>query len=212
MNSCHFSSIGGRMAGELCMQRPLFGGSISTNFPLRFQDLSDIRDVPVHQEVFFDPSRDESIVFELLELKSEVGDERSAEWFLRDLAVEQDAEDSVVLEQTSAVEQLPLSYGGLPSTISTSVGRMAISKGRQGREAGNLVYLANLRLKGVGTDVLITVYEPIVINPLSESVLTVNVGPTAPASASGLVSATEVFRAAVSGFKVNDWGLFGTTS
>ncbi|CAA6659764.1 unnamed protein product [Spirodela intermedia] len=201
------------MAGEACVERPLFGGSISSTLPLRFQDVSNVRDVPDHQEAFVDPSRDESVIFELLDLKDEVGDEGSAGWFLRDLAAEQDAEGSMILEHTSAVGPSPLSHGGISSTITTAVGQMVISKDRQGREAGNLlrVYLANLRLKGVGTDVLITVYEPIMINPLSESAMTVSTGPAIPAAQSGLLPASEIFRLAVTGFKVNDWNLFGTT-
>lgn len=39
-----------------------------------------------------DPSRDESLIFELLEMKHEVPDDQSAAWFLQDLANEQDAE------------------------------------------------------------------------------------------------------------------------
>jgi len=48
------------------------------------------------QEVLFDPSRDESLVFELLDLKGEVDDAGSALWFLRDIANEQDAGDNLV--------------------------------------------------------------------------------------------------------------------
>lgn len=44
------------------------------------------------QEVFVDPSRDESLIYELLDYKTEVGDNGSASWFLDDLAREQDAE------------------------------------------------------------------------------------------------------------------------
>lgn len=43
-----------------------------------------------------DPARDESLIFELLELKHEVGDNGSANWFLQDLATEQDADGSMV--------------------------------------------------------------------------------------------------------------------
>lgn len=43
-----------------------------------------------------DPARDESLIFELLDLKPEVGDNGSATWFLQDLATEQEAEGSVV--------------------------------------------------------------------------------------------------------------------
>ena len=50
----------------------------------------------VSQEAFADPSRDESLIFELLEFKHDVADNGSATWFLQDLATEQSAEGSVV--------------------------------------------------------------------------------------------------------------------
>lgn len=43
-----------------------------------------------------DPTRDESLIFELLDYKHEVGDEGSAIWFLQDLATEQEAEGGMV--------------------------------------------------------------------------------------------------------------------
>lgn len=43
-----------------------------------------------------DPSRDESLFFELLDFKHDVADNGSAAWFLQDLAREQDAEGSLV--------------------------------------------------------------------------------------------------------------------
>ncbi|OAY70768.1 ran guanine nucleotide release factor-like [Ananas comosus] len=199
------------MPADDCIERPLFGGAISSYFPVRFQDISNIREVPDHQEVFADPSRDESLIFELLDLKHEVGDDRSAVWFLRDIAREQDAEETMVLEHSGTLELPGLSCGGAPTIVTTAVGQLAISKGRQGREAHNVVqvYLANLRLKEVSTDVLITAYEPIFINPLSESARTVGAGPTVPAEQSGFLPMAEVFKRAVTSFKVHDWNLFG---
>ncbi|XP_042497322.1 ran guanine nucleotide release factor [Macadamia integrifolia] len=199
------------MPGDDCVERPLFGGAISSAFPLRFQDVSNIREVPDHQEVFVDPARDDSMIFELLDLKHDVQDNRSAAWFLQDLATEQNAEGSMVIEQSGVVEVHGLCYRNLPAIVTTAVGQMAISKGRQGREAQNIVrvYLANFRLKEVGTDVLITAYEPIVINPLSESALTVGAGLATPAMQSGCIPMAEVFKSAVSSFKVHDWNLFG---
>ncbi|KAE8804053.1 putative ran guanine nucleotide release factor [Hordeum vulgare] len=68
------------MAGESSTRRQLFGGAISTAFPVWFQDVSNIREVPDHQEVLVDPARDESLIFELLDLKGEVEDGGSALW------------------------------------------------------------------------------------------------------------------------------------
>ncbi|KAF3439442.1 hypothetical protein FNV43_RR17720 [Rhamnella rubrinervis] len=195
-------------------ERALFGGAIASTFPNRFQDVSDIRQVPDHQEVFGDPARDESLIFELLDLKQDVGDDGSATWFLQDLATEQEAEGSMVIEQSGVIEAPTLCYRNIPAVVTTAVGQMAISKGRQGREAQNVVrvYVANLRLKEVTTDVLITAYEPIHINPLSESASAVGAGFAVPAAQSGCMPMAEVFKLAVSSFKVNDWSLFGNVA
>ncbi|KAK1552972.1 hypothetical protein Q3G72_026569 [Acer saccharum] len=199
------------MSGDSLSERPLFGGAIAATFPHRFQDVSNVRQVPDHQEVFVDPARDESLIFELLDFKDDVGDNGSAAWFLQDLATEQDAEGCTLLEQSGVVEAPGLRYRNIPAVVTTAAGQMAISKGRQGREAQNLVkvYLANFRLKEVGTDVLVTAYEPILINPLSESANTVGAGLAVPAAQSGIMPLTEVYKLAVSSFKVNDWSLFG---
>ncbi|KAI4328419.1 hypothetical protein L6164_020776 [Bauhinia variegata] len=199
------------MPEDIVYEHPLFGGKLSSTFSHRFQDVSDIREVPDHQEVFADPNRDESLIFELLEFKHDVADNGSAAWFLQDLAAEQDAEGSVVIEQSGVLEAPALTYNNTPAVVTTAVGQMAISKGRQGREAQNVVkvYLANLRLKGVQTDMLVTAYEPIVINPLSESTNTVAAGLAVPAAQAGCMPMSEVFMLSVTSFKVNDWGLFG---
>ncbi|CAN6275912.1 unnamed protein product [Urochloa humidicola] len=217
------------MAGESCVPRALFGGAISTAFPARFQDVSNIREVPDHQEVFVDPDRDESLIFELLDLKGEVDDAGSALWFLRDIANEQDAGDNMVVEHSGTLELPGLRLGEAPAVARTSVGQLvtlftvpisiwcatllpgsAVSKGRQGREAQNIVrlYLANIRLKNAATDVLITAYEPLLINPLSESAAAVAAGPAIPAEQAGCLPMSEIFKVAVMNFNVHDWNLF----
>lgn len=161
---------------EPCGERPLFGGAISSTFPQRFQDLSHIREVPDHQEVFADPNRDESLIVELLDLKHDVADNQSALWFLQDLANEQDSAENLVVESVRTVAPSDAPFLDPATVVTAVVGQMAVSKGRQGREARNTVrvYLANIRLKGVGTDLLITAYEPLMISALSESGYTIS--------------------------------------
>ncbi|KAK4707133.1 hypothetical protein R3W88_033272 [Solanum pinnatisectum] len=202
------------MAVDSTAVRSLFGGAISTTFPIRFQDVSNVRQVPDHQEAFVDPERDESLIIELLDLKMDVADSGSATWFLQDLANEQEAEGTIITEQSAVFEAPELCYRNMPAVIITAIGQMAVAKGRQGREAQNLVkvYLANIRLKEVGTDVLITAYEPLVINPMSESATAVRAGMAVPAAQSGVMPMAEVFKLAVSSFKVHDWSLFGSAA
>ncbi|KAK8658274.1 hypothetical protein V6N13_036485 [Hibiscus sabdariffa] len=112
------------MSADLLSERPLFGGAISASFPLRFRDVSNIRQVPDHQEVFVDPACDESLIFELLDFKHEVGDDGSAVWFLQDLAIEQDGEGFMLLEQSTVVEAPGLCYKNIPAIVTTAVGQM----------------------------------------------------------------------------------------
>ena len=51
----------------------------------------------IKKEVFVDPARDESLIFELLDFKADVADNGSATWFLQDLAAEQNAEGATVM-------------------------------------------------------------------------------------------------------------------
>ncbi|KAK4339282.1 hypothetical protein RND71_040744 [Anisodus tanguticus] len=120
----------------------------------------------------------------------------------------------MIIEQSAVFEAPGLRYRNMPAVITTAAGQMAVSKGRQGREAHNLikVYLANIRLKEVRTEILITAYEPLVINPLSESASTVGAGVAVPAALSGVMPMAEVFKLAVSSFKVHDWSLFGSAT
>lgn len=196
---------------EPCVERPLFGGAIACTFPQRFQDLSNIREVPDHQEVFADPNRDESLIVELLDLKHDVADNQSASWFLQDLANEQDSAGDLVVESVSVVAPSDVPFLDPATVVTAVVGQMAVSKGRQGREACNIVrvYLANIRLKGVGTDVLITAYEPLMISALSESAATVGPGAPVPAAATGCMPVVEAFKLCLATFKIHNWRLFG---
>ncbi|CAL5382311.1 unnamed protein product [Camellia sinensis] len=79
----------------------------SQHIPSSISDVSNIRQVPDHQEVFADPARDESLIFELLDLKLEVADNGSATWFIQNLAREQDAEGVMVGDDVIQYSSLP---------------------------------------------------------------------------------------------------------
>ncbi|KAK4843006.1 hypothetical protein QYF36_002693 [Acer negundo] len=111
---------------------------------------------------------DESLISELLDFNHDVGDN------------DKNAGRCTLLEQSGVVEAPGLCYRSIPAVVTTVDCQMAISKGRQEREAQNVLRVSyilcflqrcmklNLRFKEVGTDVLVTAYEPLLINPLSE--------------------------------------------
>ncbi|XP_024383738.1 uncharacterized protein [Physcomitrium patens] len=192
----------------------LFGGAITCSFPRRYTDVSDVREVPNNQEAFVDANRDESFIVELLELKENVTDAGSARWFLEDLTVEQASENSLVVEEENSVPAANVPNLDANTTVNAVIGTMAVAKGRQGPEASNVVrvYLANIRLRVVGTDILVIVYEPLVISEHSESAQAVGAGATVPALQAGLMPAADVFKQVLFTFNVHDWSLFGSAN
>eukprot|EP00850_Spirogloea_muscicola_P016289 SM000131S26719 [mRNA] locus=s131:95162:100074:- [translate_table: standard] len=179
---------------EALPSRALFGGALRAAFPARFQDVSAAHDVPDNQEVFVDGARDESVIVELLELKRDVDDAAAAEWFLEDLATEQEATVAGTGLEASGpllAEHVPLMDPAIAKSM--AVGTLAISKYKQGPKASNIVkcHVAVLRLKNVNTDVLVTVYEPLHISGRSEVAQTVGAGATTSASAAGCLPASE---------------------
>eukprot|EP00475_Leptophrys_vorax_P026014 TRINITY_DN36442_c0_g1_i1.p1 TRINITY_DN36442_c0_g1~~TRINITY_DN36442_c0_g1_i1.p1 ORF type:complete len:251 (+),score=16.42 TRINITY_DN36442_c0_g1_i1:274-1026(+) len=196
--------------------QPLFGGAILADIPTRFQDVSDFREVPDNQEVFADGARDESVVVELLERKADVADADAATWFLSDLMREQEAEagSSVVFSAPIPPSECP--HVDASTFKSYAVGKMVVSKGRQGSEASNVVrvYLGNLRLTSVETDLLITVNEPLFISEQSESASAAGVSGFTQAAATeaaqgGIGTTAQVFQRLLESFQIVDWDLFG---
>ncbi|KAH6558967.1 hypothetical protein KP509_1Z035400 [Ceratopteris richardii] len=151
------------------------------------------------------------MIIEILEHEKNVTDAHSAAWFLQDLAREQDAADSLVVEDLKTLTMGDTPFLGSQYAVSVAVGRMAVSKGRQGAEAKNVlrVYLANIRLPNTNSDILVTVYEPLLISEQSETARVLGAGIPVSAESAGVVPASEIFRVALSTFQINDWGLFG---
>ena len=62
-----------------------------SDLPERFLDVSDARPVPDHQEVWGDPSRDQSLVVEAVERAADVADADAGAFFFGDLAAAAEA-------------------------------------------------------------------------------------------------------------------------
>ncbi|XLR23255.1 uncharacterized protein LOC107640559 [Arachis ipaensis] len=91
-----------------------------------------------------------------------------------------------VIKQSGVLEMPGLMYINTPAVVTTAVGQMAISKGRR---------------KGSTT-----------LNPFSESAGTVGARMAVSAEQAGCIPMDDVFRLAVTSFKVYDWRLFGAAS
>ncbi|MCO5607427.1 hypothetical protein L7F22_061623 [Adiantum nelumboides] len=178
---------------------------------LACKDVSSIRDVPDNQEVYADPSRDESIIVEILEHERSVEDAQSAVWFLQDLSHEQDAGQSLVHEVVLMLISTPnplkhthtRAHARMCAHLSIScMIKLLFVKLLQ-------VYLANIRLPNVNSDILVTIYEPLLINEQSESAKVLGAEGAVSAKAAGVMPASEIFHLVLATFKIHDGGLFG---
>lgn len=80
--------------------RQLFGGAILVELPTEFVDVSNVRDVPDHQEVFANQDTDQSVIIEILERENSIKKpEDCVAYFFNDLAEHNDCkpEDAKIL-------------------------------------------------------------------------------------------------------------------
>ena len=84
----------------------LFGGALTAALPSSFTDVSDIRQVPDHQEVWIDKDGYTSIVFEILE-RVEKPDDEALRYHSRDIVEEED-EGNVRVWSTSTAHFVKL--------------------------------------------------------------------------------------------------------
>ncbi|CAM9359908.1 unnamed protein product [Ectocarpus fasciculatus] len=160
--------------------RKLFGGAMECLLPAAYVDVSDLRQVPDHQEVFASKDDGISIVIEVLSFEADISmdeqakkDGASARHFFDDLAAANGATSSACDfcgDLSDRQDYTNSSAGGarrgiMPKLASYSksalAGRQTVAKFRQEAPPDAVrLYLVNVRLPNVGTDLLITVNVP----------------------------------------------------
>mmetsp|Transcript_90919 Transcript_90919/g.294221 ORF Transcript_90919/g.294221 Transcript_90919/m.294221 type:complete len:197 (+) Transcript_90919:68-658(+) len=179
-------------------EAPLYGGAIVCDMPRCFSDASNFREVPDHQEVWVDGASDRSLIVEILERKDEVPDDQALAFFLSDLAAFNEAQEAAVLTSRPALmgEELPR----LPADVRcfTGVGEQKVAKFKEACSNRVRVHMCAIRLAEQRTDILLTLNDPVSIDPQSSS-----------GGLPVLQGAEEVFARVLRSFRIVDWDLFG---
>ncbi|KAJ2870716.1 hypothetical protein GGH93_005367 [Coemansia aciculifera] len=132
------------------MPRNLFGGAMSMAIPKDMTDISLLRQVPDHQEVFADAQTDTSIIVEILESVPHTGIQ--ALKYHYEQVSELNADD-----QPHFLHVGPLSLDSVPKDSAFILcGQQEAAKFNEGAEAKNtvVVCMALLRLPEHDTDIL----------------------------------------------------------
>lgn len=186
------------------MLRPLFGGALSCEIPEGFADVSSFRQVPDNQEVFANAATDQCVIVELLQYEESVEDAHSARYFFNEVAQSNGCgpdEVTVLLEDKADVKHAPAVDE--PHATQLIVGDQRVAKFKEGDHAKNVVrvYLGNIRLPGVTTDVVLSVSAPMRMNPASSSRDAFQFEDNSEVAAA-------IFKQALQSFAVLDWSLF----
>ncbi|KAF9978454.1 hypothetical protein BGZ73_002350 [Actinomortierella ambigua] len=207
-------------------QQPLFGGALTLNIPSTFIDISDFREVPSHQEVFANVDTDQSIIVEILELATDAADDQCAPFHFRQLAEDNDAEDSQIL-QVKRVPNAELPQWPADAKIYLLEGQQRVAKFNEAKtrpapsaaaaaaaaaagavpvqDPHNLVEIrmAVVRLPHVTTDMVLTYNAPLVISDASSS------KQVSHSHEGSVHEAEHLFRILAESLRVVDWTLFG---
>ncbi|KAJ2579684.1 hypothetical protein GGH95_002976 [Coemansia sp. RSA 1836] len=148
------------------MLRDLFGGAMSIDLPTRMADISLLRQVPDHQEVFADAQTDESVIVEILESVDHVSGIEAIKYHYQQVC-ELNSSSSELITYTGPLDSMP---GNREMFLLCGQQEAAKfnERSRQGELAQNTVavYMALVRLPEHKTDILITMNTPTRIGAL----------------------------------------------
>ncbi|KAI9906791.1 hypothetical protein PsorP6_004202 [Peronosclerospora sorghi] len=186
--------------------RPLFGGALSCEIPECFTDVSSFRQVPDNQEVFANAVTDQCIIIELLQYVENVEDAHSAHYFLNEIAWSNGCgtDEVMLIEEKEVPDFVTSSAIDAPHATHIIVGDQRVAKKfKEGDDSKNAVrvYVGNIRLPCVTTDIVLSVSAPMHINPASSSCNAKTFENTSEMAAT-------IFNQALQSFTILDWSLF----
>ncbi|GBG31605.1 Ran guanine nucleotide release factor [Hondaea fermentalgiana] len=200
--------------GLIFAKRELFGGAITASLPAAFADVSTVREVPDHQEVFADQNTDRSIIVEVLELTASESNETAGKYFFEDLAGANGSEATVIEYSEVGVPatSVPcLDKVADPAAASNVViGTQVVAKFRESAKNTIRVFLCNIRLPKYTTDILISLNAPVKVSAESSSAASLQAaGAALDADPSTQSEDLQIFRKFIQSFVIENVALFG---
>jgi hypothetical protein len=186
----------------------LFGGSITVLLPATFDDISMIRQVPDHQEVFVDRESEISFIVELVNYNGDVTDNNAPKFYFTDLAECNEAKSATIDSASVVRDPHFIPHVADQSCVKCVVtGRQTVTKFRN--EDAPLetvqIVLVVVRLPHVGTDMLVTMNVP--ISATQPPITADRICPSADILG-GTDPAAKIMSAALSSLSIKNWSLF----
>ncbi|KAF2769113.1 Mog1p/PsbP-like protein [Teratosphaeria nubilosa] len=183
-------------------QVELFGGAITANLPSTFADVSDIRQVPDHQEVWLDKDGFTSIIVEILERVEKSDDIEALRYHLEDIVQEDWGEMKMWSSNQAHFAKLP-KYTPAYTLLATSPPGEK-QRGRQNEPDFIGILLTMVRLVQQKTDLIVAINVPHVPGNYDKA----EVDPASGKQGKLLHEAEEIRKQVMETFEVIDWSLF----
>lgn len=204
------------------VERPLFEGAMVCRMPGHWRDVSNIRQVPDHQECWQDVTDDSDassstgavLIIEILELQSSVDADHAAEYFFRDLADANGCDPVQHLSSFRADEPMlaassflavSVAQEGLPmdAVVCAASGdqRVPLQVGQRETDAADARPTPDFR----------TVHIRLCVLRLPEQTTDLLITLSTPIEEMDNVNppSAELFRHIISTLRIRDWSLFG---
>jgi len=186
---------------------PLFGGALIVELPSTFADVSTIRQVPDHQEVYLDKDGFTSIIFDITERVGRPGegpaiDGAAMTTHLEDI-VDSDI-DTVKVWSTSDTVFSKLPEGTPAYTLIATQTPPPDPASRTPAPDFTAIVLNLIRLEKESTDILITINVPHIRGEYSEEDVDLQLGKQGKLIGDAVEFAAKIWET----FKIKDWGLF----
>ncbi|KAI4204642.1 MAG: hypothetical protein LQ350_000957 [Teloschistes chrysophthalmus] len=184
----------------------LFGGAITVSLPAGYTDVSNIREVPDHQEIYLDASGFSSIVIEIAERVTDPPtDDEALRFHFEDIVDEQDS-SRVWRTDIASLPHLPPNTPILTLLATTTPPPTTNGNTRALTPTFVAILLTLIRLEPQSTDLIVTVNIPHIPGHQEPTDGAVNFeeGKLGSLVQEGVKIRDEVWRT----LEVKDWGLF----
>ncbi|KAL3426156.1 ran-interacting mog1 protein [Phlyctema vagabunda] len=186
---------------------PLFGGALIVDLPSTFADVSQMRQVPDHQEVFIDKDGFTSIIFDITERVGTSGtgaaiDGAAMTTHLEDI-VDSDI-DTVKVWSTSNTQFSKLPEGTPAYTLIATQTPPPDPEKRHLAPDFTAIVLNLIRLEDEKTDILITINVPHIKGEYTEEEVNLQLGMQGKLIEDAVECAARIWET----FKIKDWALF----
>ncbi|KAK6069612.1 ran guanine nucleotide release factor [Seiridium cupressi] len=187
---------------------PLYGGALVCDLPANFADVSQIREVPDHQEVWIDKDGFTSIVFDINERIGEKGSGPEIDGRALTTHLEEVVGDD--LDRVKVWNTTPTLFSRLDedipayTLIATMAPKPTAEKERRSSPDFTALIMTLVRLERESTDILITINVPHIKGEYDEDDIDLELGRQGKLIGDAVDYAAKIWET----FKVKDWGLF----